>query len=567
MLTANKITRFAWAQLNFTVGDFEGNAQKIESAYLKHADSAGWVVFSELCLSGYYPQDLLERPDFLERQDVALRRLQTMTEGHAAWLVVGGVQRNQSGVGKPLQNGLWVIGNGLIQGTYQKRLLPTYNIFDERRHFEPGTQNLIVEREGVRVGFVICEDLWNNGGHEYAVDPVAETVAHGIDVLVGINASPSNAGKAKHRQKLMRDLCVRHNVPLLYVNQVGANDDIVFDGASFFFTGGGSVAFRAPACVEVDGAVKLLENGIWESSAGLATPSEDVEVFYDHAVLGLKDYMHKQGLTRVVVGSSGGIDSALTLALAVEALGAENVTAITMPSRYSSEGSVSDSVELCKNLGVRLLTRAIESEVQEAVKNFTTDFGEEPSTLTVENIQARIRGRILMEYSNHFGAIVLSTGNKSEMSVGYATLYGDMNGGLNLIGDLYKMEVYELSKYLNTMYRKLGKECIPQAVLDKEPSAELRPGQRDQDSLPPYPVLDAMLRAYVEPTFLSKEQRLADKKLLEQATPEMIQGVLKLVDKAEFKRRQAPPIIRMHGKSFGQGRQVPIVHKLAPEVR
>jgi NAD+ synthase (glutamine-hydrolysing) len=560
------LASFAWAQLNFTVGDFEGNAQKIEQVYLKHADKAAWVVLTELSLSGYYPQDLLERPDFLDRQDEALRRLQALTAQHDAWLVVGGVQRNQSGIGKPLQNGLWVLGNGLIQGTYQKRLLPTYNIFDERRHFEPGTTNLIVDRGGLRVGFVICEDLWNDGGHEYAVDPVSETVNHGVDVLVGINASPSNAGKAQHRQKLMRDLCTRHDVPLLYVNQVGSNDDIVFDGASFFYTSSGSVAFRAPTCEEADGLVELKSNGVWTCEEGIATPPSDVEIYYKHAVMGLADYLHKQGLKKVVVGSSGGIDSALTLALAVEALGAENVTAITMPSRYSSEGSVSDSVVLCQNLGVRLLTRAIESEVQEAIKNFESSFNEAPSTLTVENIQARIRGRILMEYSNHFGAIVLSTGNKSEMSVGYATLYGDMNGGLNLIGDLYKMEVYELSKYLNARYEALGRACIPQAILDKEPSAELRPGQRDQDSLPPYPVLDAMLRAYVEPTFLSKERRQADKELLQTVDQATIQAVLKLVEKAEFKRRQAPPIIRMHGKAFGRGRQVPIVHKLRPAI-
>jgi NAD+ synthetase len=557
---------FAWAQLNFIVGDFEGNFEKMKKAYEAHKGQDAWMVFSELALSGYYPQDLVERPDFLARQDAALRKLQDLTAGQKTWVVVGGVQRNSTGIGKPLHNGLWVIGDGLIQGTYQKRLLPTYNIFDERRHFEPGQNNLIVERKGLRVGFLICEDLWNVDASDYAVDPVAETVSKKVDVIVSINASPSNAGKRDQREKLMSSLASKFCVPLLYVNQVGVNDDIVFDGSTIFYNQDGGLVFRAPSFEEATGVVYHEPNFGWKSDKDRGSFLTDVEVFEKHAVLGLRDFLWKQGMKKVVVGSSGGIDSALTLALAVEALGSENVTAITMPSKYSSEGSVSDSVVLCENLGVRLLTRQIESEVQEAVSQFKTAFSEEPSTLTVENIQARIRGRILMEYSNHFGAVVLSTGNKSEMSVGYATLYGDMNGGLNLIGDLYKMEVYALSKALNKKAAQNGRECIPQAIIDKEPSAELRPGQRDEDSLPPYPVLDAILRRYVEPNDLCTiNKREEDEKLLMNVQPEIVSDVLKMVDRAEFKRRQAPLIVRMHGKAYGIGRQVPIVHKMAPK--
>lgn len=557
-----KPATFGWAQLNYTVGDFESNSAKISSAYKKMADSSDWVVFSELCLSGYYPQDLIEREDFVKKQAQALLNIQNMTVGKRAWVVVGGVQANNTGVGKSWFNGLWVIGDGMIQGTYQKRLLPTYNIFDERRHFEPGSATLVVERAGIRTGFVICEDLWNVDGKAYKDDPVKDTVARGIDLLVGINASPSNIGKGKQRISLMRDLCKHHEVPLLYVNQVGANDDLVFDGASFCLSKSGFVHMIAKTCEEDMGEMEFVKLAGWKTTA-VNKELEDVEVMRLHAVVGLRDYLSKQGFSKVVVGSSGGIDSALTLALAVDAIGADNVVAITMPSKYSSDGSVSDSEILCKNLGVKLLHRQIETEVEEALKQFEISFGEKPSTLTEENIQARIRGRILMEYSNHYSAIVLSTGNKSEMSVGYATLYGDMNGGLNLIGDLYKMEVYALSRYYN-LYK--GTEMIPTNIIEKAPSAELRPGQRDDDTLPAYPVLDAILRAYVEPEFLSSHQKYEDERLLSVVDASTITRILKMVDKAEFKRRQAPPIIRMHGISFGQGRQVPIVHKLEPQI-
>jgi NAD+ synthetase len=557
-----------YAQLNFIIGDFTYNAKKIADAYLSMCDHTDYVVFTELALSGYYPQDLLERSDFLARQDQALQTLQQLTVGKRAWMVLGGVQRNTSGIGKPLYNGLWVVGNGLIQGTYQKRLLPTYNIFDERRHFEPGQQDLIIERDGVRTGFLICEDLWNDDSSDYSINPVLSTVCKRPDLLISINASPSHAGKRPVREKLMRDLCSRHSIPLFYVNQVGAQDNIIFDGASFFCQAEGAIVFRGHDFQEDFGTVSYEPRFGWKSQSHREQDYLlDEQVFDAHAVLGLRDYLSKQGISKVVVGSSGGIDSALTLAIAAKALGAENVFAITMPSKYSSDGSVSDSEILCKNLGVKLMYRPIETGVQEAVEQFEQAFGETPSTLTIENIQARIRGRILMEYSNHFGALVLSTGNKSEMSVGYATLYGDMNGGINLIGDLYKMEVYALSKYINAWSQKVhGCAWIPQAILDKEPSAELRPGQRDQDSLPPYPILDAILRQYVEAAHVSDAQRKIDATMLKDVPSDVISEVLRKVDKAEFKRRQAPPIIRMHGKAFGVGRQVPIVHRMPPNL-
>jgi NAD+ synthetase len=558
------ISSYGWAQLNYTIGDFNSNADKISNAYLSMAEKTDWVVFSELCLSGYYPHDLLTRNDFMQQQTAALLKLQQLTVGKKAWMVVGGVQKNTSGVGKEFMNGLWILGDGMIQATYQKQLLPTYNIFDERRHFEPGNTSLIVRRAGQRVGFVICEDAWNLSHQEYAADPVEKIAAQGVDIIVSLNASPSNVGKAKQRQELMQRVCNKYQTSILYVNQVGVNDEIVFDGGSFSLNKHGLVHFSAPICEEATGVLYHSTERSWFTSEPSVHVISDVELTRRHAVTGLRDYMSKQGFKKVVVGSSGGIDSALTLALAVEALGAECVTAITMPSQYSSTGSVSDSVALCNNLNVNLLDRAIEDEVQLAIKNFTNSFGSAPSVLTIENIQARIRGRILMEYSNNFGALVLSTGNKSEMSVGYATLYGDMNGGINLIGDLYKMEVYALSEHLN---KSAGVEIIPQAIIDKAPSAELRPGQRDDDTLPPYPLLDAILRRYVETSEVSESQWALDETLISSTSKEVIKNVLALVDKNEFKRRQAPPIIRMHARSFGRGRQMPIVHKFAASLQ
>lgn len=546
-----------FAQLNYTICDFESNFLKISEAYLKLANDTELVVFSELCISGYYPKDLIEDVKFQELQTNSIRKLQNLTIDKKAWLVVGAVTQNNTGIGKRWFNSLLVIGDGVIKGTYNKHLLPTYNIFDENRHFEAGREVLVLNKNGKKLGFLICEDLWNDKAKDYSDNPVQKTLINDIDVLISINASPSNIGKSEQRIKLMQDIVTKYNTPMLYVNQTGANDEIVFDGGSFFLTKDGDVTFVAPYFEEKVGVVSEVKENYWQSNIDI-DKKNTIEVIYNHAILGLKDYMTKQGFKKVVVGSSGGIDSALTIALAVKALGAENVTAITMPSKYSSKGSINDSVTLCKNLGVKLYTHEIEEEVVLAINNFEKSFSTKPTGLTIENIQARIRGRILMEYSNNFGSLVLSTGNKSEMAVGYATLYGDMNGGLNLIGDLYKMEVYELSKYINKIY---GFFAIPEEIINKEPSAELREDQKDSDSLPPYPILDAILRNHIEFCYNDKKQLEEDNKILQNVSEDLIISIKQKVKAAEFKRKQAPPIIRIHKLSFGSGRQIPIVHK------
>lgn len=546
-----------FAQLNFTVCDFSGNLEKIKQSYLELCDKTELVTFSELSLSGYYPKDLIEDQKFHELQLNSIRELQNLTVNKDCWIVVGAVTKNNTGVGKKWFNSLLVIGDGVIQGTYNKHLLPTYNIFDENRHFEPGRETLILEKGGKKIGFLICEDLWNDKAKEYTINPVEQTLKNNVELLISINASPSNIGKSEQRIKIMQDITKKYSVPMLYVNQVGANDEVVFDGGSFFLSKDGDITCVANHFEECIGEVSEIRPNYWHSNISIDRKTPE-EVIYNHTVLGLKDYMKKQGFTKVVVGSSGGIDSALTLALAVKALGNENVTAITMPSKFSSSGSVNDSIKLCENLGVKLYTHEIEEEVQLSIKNFIKAFGSEPSGLTIENIQARIRGRILMEYSNNFNAIVLSTGNKSEMAVGYATLYGDMNGGLNLIGDLYKMEVYALSRYVNNLSNS---DLIPNEIIEKEPSAELRDNQKDSDSLPPYPILDAILRNYIEHCYNKKYISESDKVLLSGVDKSMIASIKKKVEAAEFKRRQAPPIIRIHRISFGSGRQIPIVNK------
>ncbi|SMC19598.1 NAD+ synthase (glutamine-hydrolysing) [Andreprevotia lacus DSM 23236] len=557
--------RIAMAQLNYTLCDFAGNLARIEAA-LDEAGAADLIVFSELCLSGYYPQDLVEEPDFLDRQQQVLDALLARSARSEAAIVIGAVTRN-AGIGKPLHNSLLVLQRGRVVLQYHKQLLPTYNIFDERRHFEPGpAQPALLDLNGVRIGFVICEDAWNNSGADYAIDPVQGVVAAGAQLVVSINASPSNVGKLAQRDALFSGIARHWQVPLLYVNQVGGNDQIVFDGASFAADPLHGIVQRLPLfesvvatlTFEPDGAAAFARNG---QPLTKAAPDDlpDSEFYYRQIVQGLRDYAAKVGFTRVVIGSSGGIDSALTVALAADALGAENVVAITMPSQYSSAGSVGDSVTLCANLGVQLLEHPIAELVGGYRGTFERDFGAAPSRLTVENLQARIRGTILMEYSNHFGHLLLTTGNKSEISVGYCTLYGDTNGGLNIIGDLYKTEVFALSRHYNARH---GRELIPLAIIEKEPSAELSEGQRDTDSLPPYPVLDEILKLHIEGDRLRPAEYANARDfvaaLQRDGQGELVRRILGLVAKSEFKRRQAPPIIRVRNRAFGNGRQMPI---------
>ncbi|PHV10502.1 NAD+ synthase [Chitinimonas sp. BJB300] len=549
------------AQLNYKLCDFTGNLARIRRA-IDQSANADLIVFSELCLSGYYPQDLVEEPNFLARQQMVLDQLIDLSRHTAAALVIGAVTPN-AGIGKPMHNSLLVIRQGEVVLNYHKQLLPTYNIFDERRHFEPGPNTPAVLVLGSkRVGFLICEDAWNNQGSDYAIDPLQTLADAKVDLIVSINASPSDVGKPAQRHELFAGLARRSGVPLVYVNQVGGNDQIVFDGGSFVVDPTHGVVHQLPLFDEAIESLGFDGHFYWGSQV-LVTPVSavmpDSEFYYRQVVRGLRDYAAKVGFQKVVIGSSGGIDSALTLALAVDALGADNVAAITMPSQFSSVGSVSDSADLCSNLGVLLLEHPIADLVGSYRTGFEHHFATAPSRLTVENLQARIRGTILMEYANHFGHLLLTTGNKSEISVGYCTLYGDTNGGLNIIGDLYKTEVFALARYYNQRH---GRELIPLAIIEKEPSAELSEGQKDTDSLPPYPVLDEILKLHIEGARLRPDEYRNAKAFVQQLQQDggqaTVDRILNLVAKSEFKRRQAPPIIRVRNRAFGNGRQMPI---------
>ena len=558
------------AQLNHTVGDIEGNAHRmIETAQHAAAGGADLVVFTELSLTGYYPGDLLDEPEFMARVDQGLKTLQEASRllPDLHWVV--GTPLSRSGLGKKLQNALVVIHDGEIVLRYAKQLLPTYNVFNESRHFEPGPDVASVLRIGEnQVGLMICEDGWNDGGEDYAVNPFMRLADAAPDLVVSINASPSEIGKRKQRHQVFGDASTRHRLPLLYVNQIGGQDQIVFDGASFAVEPGRGVTFEAKRFDE-DVTTLRFDDGRFLARDGTALPPVEAEglstmAFYRaQIVLGLRDYARRCGFRQAVVGSSGGIDSALTLALAASALGPENVVGITMPSVYSSAGSVDDSVTLCRNLGIVLATHPIAAIVDDFTQQFEASFGQPLQGLPLENLQARIRGTTLMEYSNAFGHLLLTTGNKSELSVGYCTLYGDTNGGLGLIGDLYKTEVFALARHVN---EAAGRELIPQAIIDKEPSAELAPDQRDTDSLPPYAVLDEILKLLIEGRRLARWEYDAALAFVEplRATPQgeaLVQRIRGMIARNEYKRRQAPPIIRVRSRAFGVGRQMPIAAK------
>ncbi|MBC8741721.1 NAD+ synthase [Paraburkholderia sp. UCT31] len=564
-----KSVSIAMVQLNYKLNDFEGNAQKILTAVGKNRD-ADLVVCSELCLSGYYPQDLVEEPDFLLRQQVALDAILEASRHTSSTIVVGAFTKN-TGVGKPLRNSLLAIRDGDVVLRYSKQLLVEGGIFNERRHTEPGRHNpAILFLNGARIGFAICEDMWNVDGKQYEANPVADLVEEGVDAIVSINASPSHVGKREYRHELFLDIARAHRLPVVYVNQVGADDSIVFDGASFIADPARGIVTELASFEEATSLVEMhfyahgTEYRIFDASrAPLEQQApvylDDEEFFYRQTILGLRDYARKVGFGSVVVGSSGGIDSALTLALAVDALGAENVKAVTMPSRFSSAGSVDDSVTLCRNLGIELFTHEIGTLYNGYVEGFKKSFERAPAQLTRENVQARIRGAILMEYSNDFGCMLLTTGNKSENGVGYATLYGDTNGGLGLIGDLYKTEVFEVARFYNKLH---GRELIPNSIIEKAPSAELSEGQKDTDSLPPYEVLDEILKWHLEGTRLRPAEYAKAKALVERLRANgdsaLVERVLGMVKRSEFKRRQAAPIIRVRSRAFGNGRQIPI---------
>lgn len=559
--------RITIAQLNVTVGDIEGNVARMVAAAQQAArEQSDLIVFSELALCGYYPGDLLEESAFQQRIEEGLAALQRASAELPPLHWVVGAPTPARGPGKRLHNSLLVLQGGAVRLQYAKQLLPTYNIFDERRHFEPGPDVAKVLRIGsAQVGLLICEDGWNDHGVDYATNPFERLRDAAPDLVVSINASPSHIGKREQRHQIFGDAARRHGLPILYVNQIGGHDQVVYDGASFAAEPDSGIVFEAQRFVE-DVRTLRFDNGHFLTADGdrpAPVPAQGLptmDFYRQQIVLGLRDYARRCGFKQVVVGSSGGIDSALTLALAVEALGADNVVGITMPSRYSSSGSVDDSVALCDNLGVQLFTHPIADLVAGYAQQFEASFGPPLQGLPLENLQARIRGTVLMEYSNAFGHLLLTTGNKSEISVGYCTLYGDTNGGLGLIGDLYKTEVFALSRHVN---EHAGRTLIPQAIIDKEPSAELAPGQRDVDSLPPYPVLDEVLKWLIEGERLSAPEHAAAQAFVAQLLADetgraLVQRVRMMVARNEYKRRQAPPIVRVRARAFGSGRQMPI---------
>ncbi len=555
------------AQLNYFVGDVEGNARKmIEAAQKAALEGSELIVFSELSLTGYYPGDLLDESGFLARVAKGIAALQNASRQLRDLHWVIGAPVPHQGPGKKLHNALLVLKAGEVVLRYAKQLLPTYNVFDERRHFEPRPDVARVLRIGqTQVGLLICEDGWNDGGLDYAINPFLRLQDAAPDLVVSINASPSNIGKREQRHQVFGDASRRHALPVLFVNQIGGQDQIVFDGASFAVEPQRGVVYEAQRFVE-DLCTLRFENGRFSRPDGAELPPVPASglstmAFYQaQIVLGLRDYARRCGFSQAVIGSSGGIDSALTLALAVEALGPHNVSAVTMPSSFSSPGSVDDSVTLCRALGVELFTYPIADAVAGHAAQFEASFKRPLQGLPLENLQARIRGTALMAYSNTFGHLLLTTGNKSEISVGYCTLYGDTNGGLGLLGDLYKTEVFALSRHVN---EAAGRELIPQAVIDKPPSAELAPGQKDTDSLPPYEVLDEILKVVIEggrlaPWEYQQAKGYVDTLLATQDGVALVQRIRGMVARNEYKRRQSPPIIRVRARAFGIGRQMPI---------
>ncbi|PKL76224.1 MAG: NAD+ synthase [Candidatus Melainabacteria bacterium HGW-Melainabacteria-1] len=537
--------KIALAQINTTVGALKQNTSKI-IAGIEQARSTGaeLVLFPELSITGYPPLDLLDSDSFIDKNLACLQEIIATTAGITA--IVGFVDRNRTRQGKHLYNAVAVIRDCAVISTHYKMLLPTYDVFDEDRYFEPADQVFPVEINGLRVGVTICEDLWNDSDfwsrRLYLRDPAAELHAQGIELLLCISASPFHVGKPQLRLEMLQALSRKYQVASIYLNLVGGNDSLIFDGHSFAVDAHGEPAWFGEGFVEQFSLIDLER-----LSPAPTTFAPDMGMIENALALGIRDYLAKTGFKSVVLGLSGGIDSAITAALAVKALGAANVLGVAMPSQYSSEGSVSDAYALAENLGIRCETIPIRDIFDGFKQALSPIFADIPEDVTEENLQARIRGNLLMALSNKYGHLLLTTGNKSEMAVGYCTLYGDMCGGLGVIADLPKTWVYQLAEYLNR-----DQEVIPRNTITKPPSAELRPDQTDQDSLPPYEILDGILTAYIE------EHRSAEEIIGLGHAAETVHWVLKRINLNEYKRRQAPPGLKVTRKAFGQGRRFPI---------
>jgi NAD+ synthetase len=540
------------AQINPIVGDLEGNAARIRAAVGRAvAAGADLAVFPELVLQGYPPRDLLEKPSFVEAGVKVLEALASDVRGID--VIVGFAEPNRSPVGNALFNSAAILRDGAVAAIARKTLLPTYDVFDEDRHFEPATTRSAQTLAGVPSAVTICEDAWADRGlfHRllYPSDPVAELAGQGAKLIINISASPYSIGRPALRERLMQQQARRHGLPLVCVNQVGGNDELLFDGTSVVVDAQGRTRVRLASFEEEERLVDLDMLPPLEELAGATAPPEEEEV-YRALVMGTRDYVRKCGFGHAVLGLSGGIDSALVAAVAADALGPGHVHGIAMPARYSSPESLEDATALAGSLGVDLRVIGVDDIFQRYLDVMGPEFAGRPPDVTEENLQARIRGNVLMALSNKFGWLVLTTGNKSELAVGYCTLYGDMSGGLAVISDVPKTLVYRLSRWINR-----DREIIPGRILRKPPSAELRPGQKDEDSLPPYEVLDGILRLYVE------EGRSAAEIAAAGTEAALVREVIGLVDRNEYKRKQAPPGLRVTTKAFGLGRRMPIAQR------
>jgi NAD+ synthase/NAD+ synthase (glutamine-hydrolysing) len=545
--------RIALGQINPTVGDFEGNlALMLNAARDAAGRGAELLVFPELSVTGYPPRDLVEKPSFLARSEAALQQLASDTADLPLSIICGYVGRSAESVGKRATNSAAVLAGGEIVFRQTKILLPTYDVFDEGRNFAEGAAQTIWQAPTARIALSICEDAWNDRlfwPHPlYRRDPVAELMQQGADVLISINGSPFSLGKQKQREEMFRAIVHRHKVPAIVVNQVGGNDQVVFDGSSFAMDREGNVIALAASFRE-----DLI---IVDTATGTGDRREpqrgDCEAAYEALVLGTRDYVRKCGFERVLIGLSGGIDSALTALIAVDALGRGNVRGVAMPGPFSSGHSLTDARTLAERLGIALDVIPITPAYDEMLRTLKPVFAGCAPDVTEENIQSRLRGLTLMSLSNKFGALVLTTGNKSEIAVGYCTLYGDMCGGLAVISDVPKTMVYALARIANARHN-----AIPESTFTKPPSAELRPDQKDTDSLPPYDTLDSILRLYIE-EFQSVKEIAASLSLL---PVDLVRGITRKVDLNEYKRQQAAPGLKVTSKAFGIGRRFPIAQR------
>jgi NAD+ synthase (glutamine-hydrolysing) len=550
--------KIALAQLNYRIGDFEGNLAKISGAVAEAvSEGADLVIFSELSICGYPPLDLLERKEFITISRQYLEKLARMVDNNTG-VLVGGPDFNTETDGKLLFNTAFFLYRGKVQQAIRKTLLPTYDIFDEYRYFEPNRKFNIIRFKEKKLAVTICEDLWDEQPFDsdfsrsriYTTNPLEELQKHGPDMIINIAASPFAHRKMEVKQSIFTGKAARYGLPLLYCNQVGAQTELIFEGGSMAIHSSGRIAHKLPLFRENVLLIDLDELVGSEPPVSEDKIADRIETIVSALVCGIRDYFSKMGFKKATLGLSGGIDSALTLTLAAKAIGPENLQVLLMPSQYSSDHSVNDSVQLANNLGVKYSILPIEALFNQFKETLHPLFENLPEDITEENIQARIRGTLLMALSNKLGNILLNTSNKSETAVGYGTLYGDMSGGLSVLGDVYKTDVYLMAEYLNR-----EQEIIPANIISKPPSAELRPGQKDSDSLPPYEELDRILEAYIE-------RQLPVEKITEMGhETKLVNRIIRMVNQNEYKRYQTPPILRISSKAFGVGRRLPLVAK------